>query len=261
MKIETAYLGIVKNLREYFKAAGATKAVIGLSGGVDSSLTLKIAVDALGGDNVTGILMPEIGLTSKENITHALGLAEYFGVKTYTASINQALVPLNILPWKQNERARMQVKARIRMTMLYNFANANEGTLVLGTSNKTECLLGYGTKFGDCASDVLVIGSLLKTQVWEMARFLGLPDEIVNKVPSAELAAGQTDEAELGGSYLEFDKILVGAMKECSDFSDEKKREKAIEVLVEKGMNPLLVRKAFYLISMNLHKGLTPPVM
>lgn len=259
--MEKKYQKLIKALQKFFKDNGFQKAVLGLSGGVDSSLTLKLAVDALGAENVTGILMPETGLTKDENITHAQGLADYFNVQTHMAPINSALVPFNTLPWHPNDLAQMQAKARVRMVTLYHFANTHEGTLVLGTSNKSEILLGYGTKYGDAGADVYVIGDLFKTEVWKMAEFLGLPDEIISKVPSAELAIGQTDEGELGAPYKKLDKILKGMLKACEDLDDKKQMKKAIDALIEKGMDPLLVRKVFHLVQKNRHKSKTPPVL
>ncbi len=258
--MEKTYKKLVKGLADYCKQNGFKKAVLGLSGGVDSSLTLKIAVDALGAENVTGILMPEIGLTKEENMIHAKGLADYFGVKTYNVSINSMLVPFNTVPWHPSTLAQMNTKARVRMVTLYTFANT-ERAIVLGTSNKSECMLGYGTKYGDAASDIFVIGDLLKTQVWKLAEHLGLPDEIVKKAPSAELISGQTDEGELGATYRELDQILVLVEKECADMNDEKEVERAINHITDKGLDPLHVRKVFRLIRENQHKGKIPPII
>ena len=258
--MQKKYEKIIKELEKFFRNNHFKKAVIGISGGIDSSLVLKLAVDALGADKVVGILMPETGLTKDENITHAKGLAEFFKVQTYMVPINSALVPFNNTPWRPSAIAQMNIKARVRMTILYSFANT-EGGCVLGTSNKSEILLGYGTKYGDAASDIYVIGDLLKTDVWEMAKFLGLPDEIIQKVPSAELATGQTDEGELGASYLELDKVLKAIEKNCEDLYDAEEMKRVIEVLIEKGMDSLLVRKVAKLIEDNCHKSKTPGVI
>lgn len=255
--MEKKYKKIVKELEKFFTKNNFEKAVVGLSGGIDSSLVLKLAVDALGAENVTGILLPETGLTKEENIKHAKGLADFFGVKTYTAPINSALVPFNTAPWQPSKLAQINTKARVRMTFLYNFANTHRAC-VLGTSNKSEILLGYGTKYGDAAADIYVIGDLFKTEVWQMAELLGLPDEIIRKVPSAELSHGQTDEGELGASYQQLDKVLKALTKECADLDDGKEIKRALEVLVDKGMDSLLVRKIVKLVEENRHKSKTP---
>ena len=258
--MEKKYQKIIKELQKFFKKNNFTKAVLGLSGGIDSSLTLKLAVDALGAENVVGVLMPETGLTKDENMTHAKGLADYLGVTTYAVPINTALVPFNTTPWRPSNVAQMNTKARVRMIILYSFANT-EGAVVLGTSNKSEILLGYGTKHGDAASDIYVIGDLLKTDVWKMSEFLGLPSEIIEKAPSAELAIGQTDEGELGASYKDLDKILKAALKESDDLDNTKEMKRTLEVLIEKGLDPMLTRKVFKLIEDNRHKSHTPPII
>lgn len=207
-QLEHMHHALVDGLRTFFTEQGFHKAVVGLSGGVDSALTLKIAVDALGSENVTALMMPEIGLTQSRNIEHAKGLCAFFGVKNYYVPINGLLQDFNTAPWKPNKIGQMNVKARVRSVLLYSYANT-ENALVLGTSNKSETLLGYGTKFGDLAADIEVIGELLKTEVIALADHVGLPPEIVNKKPSAELAPGQNDEEDMGALYVDMDKVLV----------------------------------------------------
>ena len=146
------------------------------------------------------------------------------------------------------------------MVLLYSAANT-EGAIVLGTSNKSEIMLGYGTKYGDAAADIYVIGDLFKTEVWKLSEHLGLPDEIIQKAPSAELVSGQTDEEELGAPYKTLDKILKAASKECSDFDDEKELKCTIDILINKGLDPLLVRKVFKRIKDNRHKTTIPPTI
>jgi len=245
--MQQIYDKILTDLKSYFKTAGIFKAVIGLSGGIDSSLVLKLTVDALSSENVYGILMPQRGLTADENTYHAKGLAKFFGIKFYEVAINNFLIEYDLLPWRQIELAKMNTKPRIRMALLYNLANSLNA-LVVGTSNKSEILLGYGTKHGDCAADILPIGDLFKTQVWELAKFLNLPDEIIKKTPSAELKLNQTDEEELGASYEKLDAIL-------------EKLPATKEELIDKGMDAILVSRVFRLMETSKHKREMPPII
>ena len=246
MTPEQNYTKIVEGIREFFDVAGFKHGVLGLSGGLDSSVTLGLLVDALGYENVTGLLMPESGVTDPVNTKHAQTLAELMHVETYKIPINNYLVDYLTVSWKQKDIAFANTKARVRANLLYNFANSN-GALVVGTSNKSELMLGYGTKHGDLAADVMPLGALFKTEVFELAEFMQLPREIIDKAPSAELWQGQTDEAELGAPYRELDTILQKAQAG----EDE-------EMLIEKGMNPLTVRNVFKRIRLNRHKTEAP---
>lgn len=234
------YEELVSGLQEFFKRNGFSKAVLGVSGGIDSALTLKIAVDALGPENITGLLMPEKGISSEQSVYHARTLCDFLGVKNHTIQINKFVMDFNTLPWKGNALSNMNIKPRVRMMLLYHYANTHGG-LVLGTSNKSEILLGYGTKFGDFAADIEVLAELFKEDVYALSRYIGLPDELINKKPSAELAINQTDEAELGGTYPELDAIL-------------KQHELGFDKLLEKGVNPALLNKTLRRIEDNKHK-------
>lgn len=241
------YQTLVDGVKTYFEKNHFNTAVIGVSGGVDSALTLKIAVDALGAENVTGLLMPEMGLTKQENIDHAKALCEFLGVRNFLIPINEFVRNFSGLPWEPNKIARMNTKARIRTVIIYNYANANSA-LVLGTSNKSEILLGYGTKFGDLAADIEVIGDIYKTEVVALADHIGLPPEISHKVPSAELSAGQTDEQELGASYEDMDKVL-------------QKLDLGVQGCIEHGLATPLVQLVFRRVKENKHKSTMPPVI
>jgi NAD+ synthase len=180
--------------------------VLGLSGGVDSSLAAAIAADALGPANVLGVKMP-YRTSSGESLAHADLVAARIGIETLTVEISpQVDAYFERFPDASASR-RGNKMARERMTILYD-QSARTGGLVLGTSNKTELLLGYGTLFGDMASAVNPLGDLYKVQVWDLSRAMGVPLEIVDKPPTADLWVGQTDEAELGFSYAEVDRLL-----------------------------------------------------
>lgn len=240
------YTKLIAGIQKYFRLAGLEKAVIGVSGGIDSALCLKLVVDALGPENVTGIMMPEKGVSSEENLRHAKTLCEFLKTDSHVVYINKFLADFPALPWHPNKLADINVKARIRMVLLYNFANTNNA-LVIGTSNKTELALGYGTKYGDLGIDLEIIGDLFKSEVYQMAEHVGLPDEFLTKAPSAELYEGQTDEEELGLSYKEIDAVLSHLEKGLSK-----------EEIIAKGLNSNTVLKIFRLMELNRHK-LVPP--
>ncbi|MDO8481384.1 MAG: NAD+ synthase [Nanoarchaeota archaeon] len=241
--MKTEYYRLVEELRNFFKRVHQKKAVVGVSGGVDSAVVLKLCCDALNPKNVTALLMPEVGLTLQSNIDDGLSIARKLKVKAVQVPINPFLEAFSGLPWKQSKVALMNIKARIRALLLYNYANSNN-TLVVGTSNKSEILLGYGTKYGDLACDVLPIGDLLKTQVYEVARFLEIPEVFLKKKPTAELTVGQTDEADLGASYTKLDAILR-------------------KVLLDEKLNKKdnLVKKTLQRMERNKHKRESAPII
>jgi len=243
------YQKLIKGLQDYAKKSSFHKAVVGISGGIDSAVTFKLAVDALGSKNVTALIMPELGVTSDLNIQHAKQLTAYFNVKTFYQPINTIAVDFSIAPWKPNKLAQMNTKARIRAVLLYSYANT-EKALVLGTSNKSETLLGYGTKYGDLAADIEVIGSLYKTDVYTLAEFLHLPHEIITKAPTAELELGQTDESELGANY----KVLDGILKLLED-------GKRKTTILKAGYPATLVARIQKRINENQHKSEMPPIL
>jgi len=245
--MEKIYEQIIKGIKKYYTTNDLNKAVIGLSGGVDSALTLKLTADAIGPKNVTAVSMPEPGITNPENTRHAKVLAEALGVTFHQQSINSFLIGFAQLPWKQNSTALQNNKARIRAVILYNYANTHNA-LVIGTSNKSELLLGYGTKYGDLACDIMPLGDLFKHQVVELANHVGLPPEIVQKEPSAELYDGQTDAADLGATYGEIDPIL-------------KRLSQGLEKLIGKGMKPTLIHNIFNRVKNNRHKSSMPPII
>lgn len=239
--IKNQVKSITANLSAYFKKHNIKKAVIGLSGGVDSALTAKLAVMVLGKGSVTALILPNIGINKPKNIKDAQNWASELGIEQHTIKINPFINGYTKLPWKFSSLAGMNIQARVRMTLLYHFANTNNA-IVLGTGNKTELMLGYFTKYGDGACDVLPIGNLYKTEVWEISEYLGLPQVIVHKTASAELMRNQTDEAEIGMEYHEIDKIL-------KKFEKGKKPSNKSE------------QKLYDRIIINQHKGNLPPII
>ena len=218
---------IVYQLKNYFKKNNFTKAVIGVSGGVDSACTLKLGIQALGKNNIIALLLPEQGLSSDKNLIDARNLVQSEKVKYFEIPINKFLKNYENLTWGNSKIAQMNIRARIRMTLLYHLANT-ENALVLGTGNKTEILLGYGTKYGDFAIDLEPIGSLWKTEVFKLAKYLKLPEVFYTKAPTAELCQGQTDEEEIGSSYEVIDRILQNMENNQQQTDDFKIVEKIL---------------------------------
>ena len=233
---------LILGITEYFRKNNIKKAVIGLSGGIDSSLSAKLVADAIGKENLHGIIMPVRGISSDENINDAVDLCKLIGINYSIIYINDFITAFEKLEW-QSKIARMNTSSRIRAVILYNYANSNN-TLVIGTSNKTEIMLGYFTKYGDGAVDIEVIGSMFKTDELELARFLKIPEKIIKKTPTAELYHGQTDEEELGASYMEIDNILAKIEKnqELPQSDLAKKILKRIKGNEHKRNVPFLVR-------------------
>ncbi len=197
---------LVDFIRNEFLKVGVQRAVIGLSGGVDSSLSAALAAEALGGDNVLAVMMP-YRLSNPESLADARLVAQKFALRELVVDITPQ-IDAYFEPFADaDSRRRGNKMARERMTILYDQSAAFNG-LVLGTSNKSELLLGYGTLYGDMASAVNPLGDLYKTQVWALAAEIGVGQKIVAKQPSADLWVGQTDEAELGFGYREVDELL-----------------------------------------------------
>ncbi|MSP40057.1 MAG: NAD+ synthase [Deltaproteobacteria bacterium] len=193
-------------IRNEVHKTGLKRAIVGLSGGVDSALSAMLAAEALGADNVLAILMP-YQTSNPESRAHAELVVQQSGIVSLLVEITPQIDAYFAKFPDADARRRGNKMARERMTILYDHSARWNG-LVIGTSNKTELLLGYGTLHGDMASAINPLGDLYKTQVWALAEALGVPLAIVNKEPSADLWAGQTDEGELGFSYREVDKLL-----------------------------------------------------
>jgi NAD+ synthase len=193
-------------INETLAAAGCDRLVVGLSGGIDSAVAAALAVKALGPDRVLGVMMP-YATSSEASLRDASAVAEALGMRTEKVEITpMADAFLTAVPADALIR-RGNVMARCRMIVLYD-RSARDGSLVLGTGNRTEGLLGYTTLFGDNACALNPIGQLYKTEVRLLAAHLGLPPAVLTKAPSADLWEGQSDEDELGFSYAEADRLL-----------------------------------------------------
>lgn len=203
---------LVGFVREETGRIGLRRAVLGLSGGVDSALVVELAARALGGENVLAVAMPYRS-SAQQSLELAVASARHAGARLETAPVTAAADAIFAATPDLRDDAptarvrRGNVLSRLRMVTLYD-RSAREGGLVLGTSNKTELLLGYGTQHGDMASALNPIGDLYKCQVYALSRHLGVPEEILRRPPSADLWEGQTDEQELGATYDALDALL-----------------------------------------------------
>ena len=210
-------------IRQEFSEAGFDRAVVALSGGVDSSTTAYLAQRALGAENVWGVNMP-YRTSSPQSASDAQLVAHELGINFLTIEITD-MIDAYFERYPDADRLRRGNKmARERMTILYDQSSALQA-LVLGSGNKTELLLGYCTLHGDTACALAPLGDLYKTQVRELARFLGVPEHIIQKVPTADLWPGQSDEAELGFTYEEVDKLLYFMIEKRYSFAELRELE------------------------------------
>jgi len=201
---------IIKDfIKTYIKNSGFNGAVMGMSGGVDSAVAAILCREALGKKNFICLFLPD-ETTPKEDFKHFEILIDKFDINNVTKDITNLVNQFNNNSLiKPDKYALANVKTRVRMILLFEYANMKR-LLVCGTSNKSELLVGYFTKYGDGGVDIQPIGDLYKTQVWELAKYLKIPKDIVIKPPSAGLWHGQMDEHELQMSYKTLDRILAG---------------------------------------------------
>lgn len=200
---------LCKFLGQEVRKTGLQKVVVGLSGGIDSAVVAVLAHRTFG-DDLLCIKMPS-HYSSQSSLDDADELCDAFGLRSEVRSIEPML-----RAYETPDMSPLRVgnlSARLRMVTLFDIS-AREGALVLGTSNKSELMLGYGTLYGDLASAINPIGDLYKTEVFELARHLGVPSSIIDKPPSADLWAGQSDEAEIGYPYADLDRVLKRYVEE-----------------------------------------------
>lgn len=248
INIDTARKILTDFIRSEISRAGFSRAVVNLSGGLDSSLSCYLAAEALGAENVLVLCLPYKSSTPDSG-EHAKMVIEALGVQSLTIPITEMADAL-ISRTPDMDRVRQgNIMARVRMIVLYDQSQAFRG-LAVGTGNKTEILLGYTTLYGDSAAAINPLGDLYKTQVRQLGKAIGIPQVIVDKPPTADLWLGQTDEGELGFTYDEVDQLLYLMV-------DQRYRP---EDCVEAGFPESFVRGVMERVRRNQFKRLMPPI-
>ena len=237
---------IVNFIRDYVAKAGVSGVVLGLSGGIDSSLVAALACEAIGPEKVLGIMMPVDAEKDAKNIEDARLIAEKLGMKHEIFELKKVVAAYDSL--NLDKVALGNLAARLRMVTWYARAN-QENRLVLGTSNKTETMIGYFTKYGDGGTDILPIAELYKANVWDLARHVGVPESLIEKAPSAGLWEGQTDEKEIGVTYMELDSILFLHLEKGMSENE----------IVSWGIEKSKVEKVLKMMNRSKHKRETLP--
>lgn len=257
------YNHITKQIEDFIReqTKGLGGGVIGLSGGIDSTLVAYLAVNALGKDRVHGLIMPYE--TSKDT-DDALQVTKILNLSPEIFNITSQVDLYQNTGYFHDKISKGNLMARTRMCLLYGIAN-EKNMLVLGTSNKSEIGIGYFTKYGDGGVDIEPIGDLYKTEVRELAKFLGIPDNIIYKDPSAGLWEGQTDEEELGIDYITLDKFLK--IYEESDIISTNSEYPTAGIMVDKLHTQTLkwitskdADKIIKMIKKTEHKRKIPPI-
>lgn len=239
---------IEKFLAEKLRKTGAKGFVLGVSGGIDSAVCLRLCARAVGKGKVLGLLMPEKE-SPKDDLRDSKDLCREEGVRFEIIDISKIIKAVkDSVHGKVNKKSLANIKARCRMVVMYHYANT-ESRLVIGTSNKSEILIGYFTKFGDGGADLEPIGDLYKTEVRQLAREIGIPDRIIRKIPTAGLWKGQTDEREMGVKYETLDSILLGIELGL----DEKQIAERAETTMRE------VQRISMMVRRSSHKRRTPP--
>ncbi|HRQ22307.1 MAG TPA: NAD+ synthase [Anaerolineales bacterium] len=227
---------------------GMSRAIINLSGGLDSALSCVLAVEALGAENVVALRLP-YRASSLDSLEHAQLLIDQLGIQSKTIEITDMVEPLFKLDPEMSKVRKGNIMARERMIVLYDQSEVFKA-LPVGTSNKTEILLGYSTIYGDAACAINPIGDLYKTQVRQLSRALNIPAPIIDKPPSADLWENQTDEGELGFTYEEVDKLLYLLVDQR--YSPQE--------AVEAGFDEAFVNTVITRIRRNQFKRMLPPI-
>jgi NAD+ synthase len=245
-KIINELTGFIKSELE---KTGLRKAVIGLSGGIDSAVSAYLTANAIGKENLLGILMP-YRTSSEASITDAMSVVNELDIRHKIFEITEmADAYIGKLDGVVSGVRRGNVMARCRMIVLFD-NSASENAIVIGTGNKTEALLGYTTLYGDSACGINPVGDLYKTQLREIAGYLNVPESIIKKKPSADLWEGQTDEGEMGVTYEQVDKYLFERFEENRSEAE----------LLKSGFEDSFIKKVNALIIKNEFKRRLPPV-
>lgn len=244
---------IIKFIKESVKNAGLSGAIVAVSGGLDSAVALELTVRALGKENVMVIHLPERDVTPEQDsidvMLHCERLnltCDVLDITTILHVIQQSIPvdrPENRIPFGN-------IKSRLRMMLVYYFANSR-GRMVIGTSNRTEFLIGFFTKYGDGGVDLMPLADLYKTQIRQLAKYLKIPDNIIEKPPSPGFFRGQTDEEELGCDYSTIDLIFLGWEKNYSN-------EEISEILC---LNLEIIKSLEARVNANEHKRRIPLIL
>ncbi|MBA3869562.1 MAG: NAD+ synthase [Anaerolineae bacterium] len=235
-------------IRDQITKAGMKRAVLGLSGGIDSALSTYLSVEALGAENVLAVRMP-YKTSNPASMNDASLVIESLGIPYLNVPITEMADPLiNQFPDMTNLR-KGNIMARLRMVTLYDQSVAFGG-LVMGTSNKTEFLLGYSTIYGDSGVALHPLADLYKAQVRQLSRAMGVPQPIIDKAPSADLWEGQTDEGELGYTYANVDQVLFLLVDE----------RYTVDEVVEEGFERTFVENVWSRVKINHYKRTMPNI-
>jgi len=241
---------VAEKLKSFISSAvsskGFSKVILGLSGGLDSTVAAYLSAGALGKDNLVGIIMP-YGKLSSEAIDHASKIARILRIKTEIIDIKPMIDAYFEKTKISGNLRRGNKMARERMSVLYDLSQKYDA-LVIGTSNRTEMLLGYGTIHGDCACAINPLGGLYKTQLRTLAKYLGVPPYIIKKPPSAGLWHGQTDEDEIGYTYNEIDQLLFSMIDKKMNYKN----------LIAKGFSGAFIKDIRNRIRKNRFKSQLP---
>ncbi len=239
---------ITRFIKEETYSNGFQKGVIGLSGGIDSALVVYLTAKALGKENTKAIIMPYKS-SSPNSLEDAKLIINKLDIPYEIIDITPLAEPYFALNKKIDKLRKGNFLARLRMCALFDKAKESKA-LVMGTSNKSELMLGYSTWYGDMAASLYPIGDLYKTQIFNLSKFIGVPEKIINKKPTADLWPGQTDEEELGATYKELDSVL-------SLYVDQRKTK---EEILQLGYKKELVKNIFHRVYVTQFKRTSPPV-